>query len=100
MPYDLADWRERLRGAIRRTGRRQNAIAEQAGVSPETLSRILTGGHANPRIDTVVAITHAVGENVGHLLGEESFNLSADQRAKVRDAAKTLMDLTGGRRRE
>jgi transcriptional regulator with XRE-family HTH domain len=91
---DLADWRERLRGAIRRTGRRQNAIAEQAGVSPETLSRVLTGGHASPRFDTVVAIVHAAGENVGWLLGEEGFTLSGEQRERVREAAQILADLT------
>jgi transcriptional regulator with XRE-family HTH domain len=95
---DLADWRERLRGAIRRTGRRQNAIAEQAGVSPDTLSRILMG-HANPRFETVVAITHAAGENVGWLLGEQGFSFSGDQRYKVREAAEVLMDLTGGKRK-
>lgn len=96
---DLADWRERLRGAIRRTGRRQNAIAEQAGVSPETLSMILTGRDANPRFSTVVAIVHAAGENVGWLLGEQGFSLSGDQRYKVRTAAEVLMDLTGGKRK-
>jgi transcriptional regulator with XRE-family HTH domain len=91
---DLADWRERLRGAIRKTGRRQNAIAEQAGVSPETLSRILTGGHANPRFETVVAIVHATGETVGWLLSEQGFSLSGEQREKVREAASILADLT------
>lgn len=91
---DLADWRERLRGAIRKTGRRQNAIAEQAGVSYETLSKVLTGGHANPRFETVVAITHAAGETVGWLLGEQGFNLSGEQREKVREAAAVLADLT------
>ena len=91
---DLADWRERLRGAIRRTGRRQNAIAEQAGVTPETLSNILTGRHANPRFATVVAIVHAAGENVGWLLGEQGFSLSGAQRDKVREAATILADLT------
>jgi transcriptional regulator with XRE-family HTH domain len=86
-------------GAIRRTGRRQNSIAEQAGVSPVTLSKILTGGHANPRFATVVAITHAAGENVGWLLGEQGFSLSGDHRYKVRTAAEVLMDLTGGKRK-
>ena len=91
---DLADWRERLRGAIRKTGRRQNAIAEQAGVDPVTLSRVLTEGHVNPRFDTVVAIVHATGETVGWLLGEQGFNLSGEQREKVRAAAEILADLT------
>jgi hypothetical protein len=63
-------------------------------VSHETLSKILTGGHANPRFETVVAIVHAAGENVGWLLGEQEFSLSGEQRDKVREAAVVLMDLT------
>jgi transcriptional regulator with XRE-family HTH domain len=89
---DLADWRERLRRAIRLTGRRQNAIAEEAGVSATTLSNILTGVHACPRFETVVAIVHAAGENVGWLLGEQGFNLSGAQRDEVRSAARVLMN--------
>ena len=96
---DLVDWRERLRGAIRKTGRRQNAIAEEAGVNPVTLSKILTGGHANPRFETVVAITHATGESVGWLLGERGFSLSGAQREEVRKAAEVLTELTGGKRK-
>jgi transcriptional regulator with XRE-family HTH domain len=87
---DLADWRERLRGAIRRTGRRQNAIAEQAGVSPETLSKILTGGHANPRFETVVAIVHAAGESVGWLLREPQAPLSGSDLFMMREIVDFL----------
>jgi SOS-response transcriptional repressor LexA len=77
-------WRERLRAAIDASGRRQNAIAASAGVSPETLSRVLSGIHAQPAFDTVVRIAHALGENVGTLLDEPAFSLSAEQRAEVR----------------
>jgi transcriptional regulator with XRE-family HTH domain len=87
---DLADWRERLRGAIRRTGRRQNAIAEQAGVNPETLSRILTSRHANPRFETVVAIVHAAGESVGWLLRESQAPLSGSDMAMMREIVDFL----------
>lgn len=79
-----ASWRERLRVAIDASGRRQNAIAESAGVSPETLSRVLSGIHAQPAFDTVVRITHALGENVGTLLDEPAFSLDAEQRAELR----------------
>lgn len=96
---DLADWRERLRRAIYRTGRTQSAIAEEAGISAETLSRILTGRHAAPGFVVVVRITHACGEHVGYILSEQPFNLSGEQRAKVRTAAGILMDLTGGRQK-
>ncbi|HEV7390760.1 MAG TPA: helix-turn-helix transcriptional regulator [Burkholderiales bacterium] len=93
----LGDWRERLRRAIHRTGKKQSAIAKEAGMTPATLSRILTGCHADPKFHTIVRIAHACGEHVGYLLGEQPFTLSGEQRAKVRAAAGILMDLTGGR---
>jgi SOS-response transcriptional repressor LexA len=77
-------WRERLRAAIDANGRRQNAIAESAGVTPETLSRVLSGIHAQPAFDTVVRITHALGESIGTLLEEPAFSLDAEQRAELR----------------
>jgi transcriptional regulator with XRE-family HTH domain len=93
----LADWRERLRRAIFKTGRTQRAVAEEAEITASTLSRILTGSHAEPKFSTVIRIVHACGEHVGYILGEQPFNLSGEQRAKVRTAAGILMDLTGGR---
>jgi len=94
---DLADWRERLRRAIFKTGRKQSSIAEEAGITATTLSKILTGRHAEPKFSTIVRVTHACGEHVGNILGEQPFSLSGEQRAKVRTAAGILMDLTGGR---
>jgi DNA-binding phage protein len=43
-------------------------IAEQAGVTPETLSRVIHGIHKQPGFETVVRIIHAAGETVGWLL--------------------------------
>jgi transcriptional regulator with XRE-family HTH domain len=80
----LVSWRERLRAAVDASGRRQNAIAASAGVSPETLSRVLSGVHAQPAFETVVRIAHAVGESVGTLLDEPAFSLDGEQRAEVR----------------
>jgi SOS-response transcriptional repressor LexA len=80
----FVSWRERLRAAIDASGRTQNAIAASAGVTPETLSRVLNGVHAQPAFDTVVRITHAVGESVGSLLDEPAFSLDGEQRAEVR----------------
>ncbi len=77
-------WRERLRAAIDASGRRQNAIAASAGVTPETLSRVLNGVHAQPAFDTVVRIVHALGESVGSLLDEPAFSLDGEQRAELR----------------
>jgi len=80
----IVSWRERLRAAVDASGRTQNAIAASAGVTPETLSRVLNGVHAQPAFDTVVRITHAVGESVGSLLDEPAFSLDGEQRAEVR----------------
>jgi SOS-response transcriptional repressor LexA len=77
-------WRERLRTAIDASGRTQNAIAAAAGVTPETLSRVLNGFHGRPAFETVVRITHAVGESVGSLLDEPAFSLDGEQRAELR----------------
>jgi transcriptional regulator with XRE-family HTH domain len=90
------DWRARLVSAVWRSGKKHRIIAEDAGITPSTLSRILNG-RSQPHFEVVVRIAQAVGENVGHLLGEQSFELSSEQRAKVRTAAGILMDLTGGR---
>lgn len=83
-------WRERLRAAIDASGRTQNAIAASAGVSPETLSRVLSGVHAQPAFETIVRIAHAVGENVGTLLDEPAFFLDGEQRAEVRRVVSYL----------
>jgi SOS-response transcriptional repressor LexA len=80
----IVSWRERLRAAINASGRTQNAIAASAGVTPETLSRVLNGVHAQPAFETVVRIAHAVGENVGSLLDEAAFSLDGEQRSEVR----------------
>jgi SOS-response transcriptional repressor LexA len=80
----FVSWRERLRAAVDASGRTQNAIAASAGVNPETLSRVLSGIHVHPAFDTVVRITHAIGENVGTLLDEPAFFLDAEQRAEIR----------------
>lgn len=83
-------WRERLRAAVDASGRRQNAIAASAGVTPETLSRVLSGVHAQPTFETVVRIAHAIGESVGTLLDEPAFSLDGEQRAEVRRVVSYL----------
>lgn len=88
------DWRVRLRAAVRRSGRKQAAIAWDAGIAPETLSRVLNDVHARPAFDTIVGIVHASGETVGWLLGERGYCLSGDQIAKARTVAKFLSTIT------
>ena len=83
-------WRRRLTHAIDRTRRTQASIAEQAGVSPETLSRVIHGVHAQPGFETVVRIIHATGESVGWLLREPQTFLSANDSARMREVIDFL----------
>lgn len=85
------DWRERLRLAIERSGKKQSAIAGEANVAPETLSRILNTD-MRPGFDTVVRITRAVNESVGWLLDERGFALSADEHKQLRKVVRFLDD--------
>jgi transcriptional regulator with XRE-family HTH domain len=92
----MVDWRARLREAINRSGKKYYLIAEDAGITATTLSRILTGAHSQPRFETILRIAHAIDENVGYVAGEQGFSLSREQRAKVQTAAVILIDLTRG----
>lgn len=95
------NWRERLREAVSRSGRKHSAIAHDAGVAPETLSRILNGAHQNPAFATIVRIAHAVEENVGWLANERGFVLSTDEQKQLQKAVSILSDaLRSSKRRE
>jgi transcriptional regulator with XRE-family HTH domain len=83
-------WRRRLTHAIALSRRTQASIAEQAGVTPETLCRVLSGRHARPQFETVVRIIHATGEGVGWLLREPQTFLSADDSARMREVIDFL----------
>jgi SOS-response transcriptional repressor LexA len=83
----------------------QTRLAEEAGISPEALSKIINGVTADPQLDTIVRIAHALGETVGSLLGEKGFDLDADDQqhlrsiihwatAKLNAATRPLVDST------
>jgi SOS-response transcriptional repressor LexA len=86
----VTGWQERLREAVTQSGQKQSVIALDAGVTPETLSRILNAAHQRPSLDTVARIAHAVHANVGWLLGERGFALSARQLAELRQVVEFL----------
>jgi SOS-response transcriptional repressor LexA len=85
-------WRDRLRAAIARSGKKHSVIARDAGVAPETLSRILTAAHQQPSIETVARIAHAVNENLGWLFDEPGFTLSVDEQRELRKVVRFLDD--------
>lgn len=86
----MSTWRARLREAIEKSGKKQSAIAADAGITPTTLSRILTAAHERPTLDTIVRIARALDESVGWILDEPSFYLSADDQRKLHDAVRIL----------
>ena len=95
------DWRERLRAAVKRSGKRHSVVAREAGIAPETLSRILSASHAQPAFDTVVRIARAVNENVGWILDERGFPLSTEEQAQLHKVVRFLDDtLSAANRRE
>jgi transcriptional regulator with XRE-family HTH domain len=62
-------WRARLRAAVDRSGKKHGLIAEDAGIAPATLSRVINGKHAHPRLEIVASIAHACGETGQHHSG-------------------------------
>jgi transcriptional regulator with XRE-family HTH domain len=86
----VVEWRLRLRYAIDRSGMKHSAVALDAGITPETLSRILTAEHQRPSLETIRRIAHAVHENVGWILGESGFSLSADEAKELRQCVRFL----------
>ena len=71
---------------------KHSIVALDAGISPETLSRILTSQHQRPSLDTVCRIAHAANENVGWILGEDGFELSADEWVQLSKVVRFLQE--------
>ena len=90
------NWRERLRAAVDRSGKKHSVIAMEAGINTATLSRILNG-RMKPAFDIIVRIAHSVNENVGWILDERGFSLSAEEQKQVRKVARFLDDAAVGR---
>lgn len=68
---------ERLEAAIRASGKPRKVVAKDAGIAPETLSRLISGENANPTYDVLVRVARAANTTVGALNGE-SIQLSAE----------------------
>lgn len=86
-----ANWRERLRAAVDRSGKKHSVIAMEAGINPATLSRILNG-RIRPALETIGRIAHAVNESPGWLLDEEGCFFSAEEQKQMRKVARFLED--------
>jgi SOS-response transcriptional repressor LexA len=86
----VSGWRDRLRTAIETSGKKHGVVAAEAGITAATLSRILTAAHERPALDTIARVAHAVNENVGWILDEPTYVLSADEQKKLHDAMRIL----------
>jgi DNA-binding phage protein len=86
------DWRDRLRQAVVRSGRKYAAIAWDAGISPETLSRILNTPQINPHFDTVVRLAQALQVRLGWLVGEPTGPELTPQDEKMLRAVLALVE--------
>ncbi len=62
---------ERIRALMRQQGMNDADLARKTGVSPATLSRVLSMATEDPRISTILAVADALGSTVGYLLQSE-----------------------------
>jgi len=98
MPRPRLDdaWRRALRIAVQKHWKKQWAIAEDAGITAATLSRILHAVIARPELDTIVRLARALGIGVGRdLLSERGFEFTPDELEAVKAgvaALKTALD--------
>src|SRR4051812_39983909 len=68
------DFRARLRQAIDATGKEDKTIAADAGITKETLSRILNGAIQDPGFETMNRLAAATNVTIGWLAGDEPFS--------------------------
>jgi transcriptional regulator with XRE-family HTH domain len=88
------DWHDRLRSAVDRSGKNQNTIAMDAGVTPAAFSRILNA-RVNPRFDTVVRIAQALDVRLGWLVGEPAgLELTAEDERMLRTVLTLVENVT------
>ena len=94
-------WRDRLRIAVKGSGVTQSEIARRAGLSVESLSRIMTGAQ-QPRLTTVIRLARAARVSVAWLLNEQrGIELTDRERKTIIAAGAILLDVFGkGDRRE
>ena len=81
---------ERLRSALEAKGMRHSWVASEAGITPATLSNILTGRTSDPSLSVVLAIAEVIGEPLSALLGERPESLLESEREVLRQAIDIL----------
>ncbi len=92
-------WRVRLLQAIRESGKKQAAVAREAG-RPLRVSSASSPQNARPSFESIARIARAAGVSLGWIMEEPGFTLTDEQRAKVRTAGVLLLNLKAGCRSE
>jgi len=93
----------RLRGLVDERRLTYSQVAELAGLTDETVGRIMRGTTPNPGVDTLEKIANGLGVTVGWILGEQGFEFSANDRVELRrfiDRAEELLKATQPERKE
>ena len=60
---------DRIKKAMEAKGYRPIDLARASGVSKQLLSRILNNQIANPRMDTLIALAHALDVDYNYIFG-------------------------------
>jgi transcriptional regulator with XRE-family HTH domain len=81
---------ERLRAAIEARGMKHAWVAMEAGITPATLSNILTGRTSDPSFSVVLAIARAVGQPLAAILDEPPQTLLESEQEVLRQAIGIL----------
>jgi len=64
--------RNKVKEAVDRSGLRQRVIAERAGVSESTVSRLVSGEIELPAVDVAIRLADALGVDVRELFSSEA----------------------------
>jgi SOS-response transcriptional repressor LexA len=81
---------ERIRQAMAAKGMKHVWVADGAGITPATLSNIITGRTADPRLSIIVGIARVLGEPVGALLDDSTSSLLEHEEKTLRAAAEII----------
>jgi len=76
----------RIRNEVTRTGKLQNDIAKDLGISPASLSRYMVGDHL-PGIKLLVKIAQYFDVTTDYMLGQSSYRTSSWQANRALDYA-------------
>ena len=78
--------------AVRASGKKQVIVADDAGIKPSKLSKILRG-HQEPTVDEFIAIARAIGKDPALFLSDGDVVVSLQALREAQTAATTTRDL-------